>query len=118
MGSAAQFSAGTAPLPPLPDLSGAQGTPQVGQDPMAALVANLAPVKQGVDMIIQGAKQVVQSGMVPGAENPCGQIIAAATALLTTAAQQAMQPGQAGPPAGPMQGIPGGAPPPAPGAPA
>lgn len=76
---------------------------------MASLVANLGPVKQGVDMIIQGAKQVVQSGMVPGAENPCGQIIAAATALLTTAAQQAMQPGQA--PQGPMQGIPGAQPP-------
>ncbi len=77
---------------------------------MAALVSNLAPVKQGVDMILQGAKQIVQSGMVPGAEGPCGQIIATATQLLTMAAQQAMQPGQAtaapqGGPQGPMQGL-------------
>ena len=64
-----------------------------GGDPMAALVAGLQPVKSGVDMILQGAKQIVQSGIIPGAEQACGQIVALATALLPQAAQQVMGPG-------------------------
>lgn len=109
----------TAPLPPLPDLQSSQGTG--GQDAsgpqsaMAALMSGLAPVKNGVDAIVAACKQIVQSGSVPGAEQPCGQIVALATSLLPMAAQQAMQPGQGG--GGGMQGI--GQPPagPAPGGP-
>lgn len=124
MGSAAQFAAGSAPLPPLPDLQSAAGTGgQNASDPqqsaMAALVAGIAPIKSGVDAIVAACKQIVQSGAVPGAEQPCAQIVALATSLLPAAAQQAMQPGQGGAPppqpSGGMQGIPGGAPPPTPG---
>ena len=85
-----------------------------GGDPMAALVAGLQPVKSGVDMILQGAKQIVQSGIIPGAEQACGQIVALATALLPQAAQQVMGPGQVGAPGGqppgPTPPIGGGAP--------
>lgn len=81
---------------------------------MAALVAGVAPVKNGVDAIVAACKQIVESGAVPGAEQPCAQIVALATSLLPMAAQQAMQP-QAAPPPEAMQGVQGNAPP-APGA--
>lgn len=90
---------GSAPLPPLPDLQSAAGTggKALGQlDPMAAIVAGIAPVKTAVDSIVAAAKQIVQSGAVPGAEQPCSQIIALAVSLLPMAAQQAMQPGGQG----------------------
>jgi len=59
---------------------------------MAAIVAGIAPVKTAVDTIVAAAKQIVQSGAIPGAEQPVAQIIALATSLLPMAAQQAMQP--------------------------
>ena len=117
MGSAAQMSAGSQPLPPLPDLQSAAGTGGAQPAPdqqsaMASLVAGIAPVKSGVDMILQGVKQIVQSGVIPGAEQPCSQIAALATALLPMAAQQVLQPGgggqqQAAPPPQGMQPVPG-----------
>lgn len=82
---------------------------------MAAIMSGLVPIKSGVDAILAACKQIVQSGAVPGAEQPCAQIVALATSLLPMAAQHALQPGQGGGP-GPIQGIPGGAPP-APGGP-
>lgn len=87
---------GAAPLPPLPTLSGA-GSPGAAsggsQDGMAALLSGIAPIKAAVDSILLACKQIVQSGAVPGAEQPCGQIVALATSLLPMAAQQALQPG-------------------------
>lgn len=85
---------------------------------MTAIVNGLAPVKSDVDMIVAAAKRLVQSGAIPGAEQPCAQIVALATSLLPMAAQQALQPGQGAPsgPSAPMQALPGGAPP-APGGP-
>ena len=110
-------SAVAAPLPPLPDLQSAAGTggaPLGNQDAMAAIVSGIQPVKSAVDGIVAGAKQIVQSGAVPGAEQVCAQIIALATGLLPMALQQALQPGQGA--GGGIQAI-GGAPPapPAPG---
>lgn len=98
-------SPGSSALPPLPDLPASpQGDSAGGaQGGMAALVSGLAPIKSAVDSIIGACKQIVQSGAIPGAEQPCGQIISLATSLLPMAAQQALQP---------MGGIP------APGAPA
>jgi len=89
-------SAGSAPLPPLPDLSasGGQGNPAGGsQQPMAALMSGLAPIKTGVDAILAACKSIVQSGTIPGSEQVCGQIVALATSLLPMAAQQVLQPG-------------------------
>ena len=65
---------------------------------MSSLVSGIAPVKAGVDAILAACKQIVQSGAVPGAEQPCGQIVALATSLLPMAAQAALQPGPQGPP--------------------
>jgi len=102
-------SAGSQPLPPLPDLQSAQqtGGGQTGTPPdaMAAMIAGIAPVKKGVDVILQACKEIVQSGAVPGAEQPCGQIVALATSLLPMAAQAASMGGGGGAPA-PSQGIP------------
>ncbi len=87
-------SPGAAPLPPLPNLSGGgAGAATGGQDPMAAIMAGVAPIKQAVDSILAACKQIVQSGVIPGAEQPCGQIVALATSLLPMAAQQLMAPG-------------------------
>lgn len=102
------MSPAAASMPPLPNLSG--GAPAQaaggGQDPMAALVSGIAPVKSAVDAILQACKSIVQSGSVPGAEQPCGQIVALATSLLPMAVQQLMQP--SGGPIGPVgQGQPG-----------
>ena len=72
---------------------------------MASIMSGLAPVKAGVDQILAGAKAVVQSQAIPGAEQVCGQIVALATSLLTMAAQSAMQPGQAGGQGGPIQPV-------------
>lgn len=116
--ASAATSPNAAPLPPLPDLSGAAGTPPLGpQDPMAAIMSGIAPIKSAVDAIQAACQQIVKSGAVPGAEQPCAQIIALSQSLLPMAAQQAMQPGQGAPPlpAQGMQGIPGG--PAAPGGP-
>lgn len=92
------FNPGAAPLPPLPAMGPQGSSPQAGAPPdqMAALVSGIAPVKQGVDAILAAAKQIVQSGAVPGAEQVCGQIVALATSLLPMAAQQALQPGMGG----------------------
>lgn len=103
-----------APLPPLPDLNSSGGTGG-GTDPassglLASLMSGIAPVKMGVDQILAAAKQIVQSGSVPGAEQVCGQIVALATSLLPMAAQAAMAPGMGGggmaaappPPGGPQ----------------
>lgn len=112
------MGAAQSPLPPLPDFQTSGGTgggqtggPSTGM--MSDLVSGIAPVKGGVDQILAGAKAIVQSQAVPGAEQICGQIVALATSLLPMAAQQAMQPGGApmGPPPGgpqPMSPAPGG----------
>jgi len=103
---------GAAPLPPLPDLSG--GSKSAGAAPggnMASLISGLAPVKMEVDNILMSCKKLVQSGAIPGAEQPCSQIVALATSLLPMAAQQMMQPGGQGPQAagpGPVGPPPGG----------
>ena len=94
-------SAGSAPLPPLPDLQSAAGTGggQTGtpQGLMSSLVSGIAPVKTGVDAILAACKAIVQSGAIPGAEQVCGQIVALATSLLPMAAQSALQPGGGAP---------------------
>jgi len=78
---------------------------------MSALVSGIAPVKNGVDGILQACRAIVQSGAVPGAEQICGQIVALATSLLPMAAQSALQPGGAqGVGAIPGVGAPGPAP--------
>jgi hypothetical protein len=106
--------AGTAPLPPLPDLSGggkdAGSTPQ--QSPLAGMISGLAPIKMSVDRIAAECQSLVRSGKIPGAEQVCGQIMALATSLLPMAAQSMMQPmsGAQPPQAGPV-GPPVGAPP-------
>jgi hypothetical protein len=88
-------SPGAAPLPPLPDLSGAEAKAAAGGQgsPLSALVSGIAPVKTGVDGILAACKSIVQSGVIPGAEQVCGQIVALATSLLPMAAQQVLQPG-------------------------
>ena len=101
-------SPGAAPLPPLPVLSGGGQSGPGASSPMASLVSGIAPIKAAVDSILLACKQIVQSGAVPGAEQPCSQIVALATSLLPMAVQQAMQPGQGGG-IGPV-GAPGGGP--------
>ena len=80
---------------------------------MSGIISGLAPIKAAVDQIVMACKQIVQSGSVPGAEQPCSQIVALATSLLPMAVQASMQPGPGGippvggppmPPAGPMGG--------------
>jgi len=83
------------------------------------MVSGIMPVKSAVDAINAACKQIVQSGVVPGAEQVCGTIIAAAQSLLPMAMQAAMQSaGPAGP--GPQGGGPPGMSPmpPPPGGPA
>ena len=78
---------------------------------MSSIISGLAPVKAAVDQIRMACKQIVQSGIIPGAEQPCSQIVAMATSLLPMAVQASMQPGSGavpgGPPPGPGGGIPG-----------
>lgn len=96
--SGTSSSPGAAPLPPLPALSGAGGSGATGgQSSMADMMSGIAPVKSAVDQIIAACKMIVQSGAIPGAEQPCGQIIALATSLLPMAVQQALQPGPQAP---------------------
>lgn len=106
--SAPGSSPGAAPLPPLPNLSsGGQGdtsTPGAASGGMAQLLSGIAPVKTGVDAIHMACKQIVQSGVIPGAEQVCGQIIALATSLLPMAAQSILQPISGGGPGGQQQG--------------
>lgn len=101
-------SPGAAPLPPLPALSGrGQGdtsTPGAAPGGMSSLLSGIAPVKAGVDQIMQACKGIVQSGVIPGAEQVCGQIIALATSLLPMAAQSVLQPISGGGPGGQQQG--------------
>jgi hypothetical protein len=102
-------SPGAAPLPPLPDLSGVDSGAGPGgqQSSMASLLSGLAPIKGAVDSILAACKSIAQSGMVPGSEQVCGQIVALATSMLPMAAQQVLQPGGGG--GGPV--LPVGAPP-------
>lgn len=80
---------------------------------MAAIMSGITPVKTAVDGIVAACRSIVQSGAVPGAEQPCAQIVAIATSLLPMALQQALQPGQGG--GAGIQGMPPpGGPPPAP----
>ena len=90
--SAQTSSAEAAPLPPLPDMQSSGGG-QSQSSSMQSLVAGIAPIKTGVDSIAAACKSIVQSGMVPGSEQICGQIVALAASLLPMAAQQALQPG-------------------------
>jgi hypothetical protein len=92
---------GAAPLPPLPQLSAGGGQANT-QSPMAGMVAGLTPIKAAVDQIVAACQMIVKAGTIPGAEQPCSQIVALAASLLPMAAQQMMQPGQgAGPAPGP-----------------
>jgi hypothetical protein len=92
-------SPSAAPLPPLPDFNSSGGGPSGSASGMSSLVAGVAPVKMGVDLILKGAQMIVQSGAVPGGEQPCAQIISLATSLLPMAAQNALNPmGGAGTP--------------------
>lgn len=87
-------------LPPLPDLSTTSQGQSSDNGGMAAIMSGIAETKTDVDQIITAAKRIVQSGRVPGAEQPCGQIVSLAVSLLPMAAQQALQPqggGQGGP---------------------
>ena len=88
-------SAASAPAPPLPNLQGG-GSQPTGSNPMAAMMAGIAPVKAAVDSINAACKSIVQSGVIPGAEQICGQIVALSTSLLPMAAQQVLQPGGGG----------------------
>jgi hypothetical protein len=106
----------------LPDLNGSgQGKPDAAPNFLQTAMQKIGPVKQGVDMIMAGCKSIVQSGIIPGAEHICSQIVALATGLLPMAAQNLFQPGVGGPPPppGPDQGqsISGGVMPPPPGPP-
>jgi hypothetical protein len=76
---------------------------------LAGMLAGVAPVKAAVDAIVKACTSIVQSGSIPGAEQPCSQIVALATSLLPMAAQQMMQPGQQQAPGGipPVGGQPG-----------
>jgi hypothetical protein len=60
---------------------------------MAMLMSGIAPIKSAVDGIHAACRQIVQSGVIPGSEQVCGQIVALATSLLPMAAQQVLQPG-------------------------
>jgi len=98
-----QSAAGAAPLPPLPNLSSGGAKPDDGggaQSSMAQLLSGVAPIKTAVDSIVQSCQQIVKSGMIPGAEQVCGQIVALAASLLPMAVQQSLVPGQAQPPQG------------------
>ena len=90
--SASGMSPAAAPLPPLPDLPPGGQSPSQGGG-MASLVSGLAPIKSAVDQILKACQVIVQSGSIPGAEQPCGQIVALATSLLPTAVTQALHPG-------------------------
>lgn len=112
-------SPGAAPLPPLPNLSGGNGggTASQGSAPggFEQALSGAAPVKSGVDMILAGVKQIVKSGVIPGAEQIGGQIVALAVSFLPMAAQSLMQPsGGTGGSIGPV-GAGGNAAPPMPG---
>jgi hypothetical protein len=61
---------------------------------MASLMSGIAPIKSSVDAINAACKQIVQSGVIPGAEQICGQIVALTTQLLPMAAQNILQPMQ------------------------
>jgi hypothetical protein len=107
----------SAPLPPLPNLGGGGSSQGQGQaDPMAAILAQIAPVKHAVDGITSACKQIVQSGSIPGSEQICGQIIALAQGLIPMAAQNmfggmgsgAAAGGSGGPPPPPGVGGAGG----------
>jgi hypothetical protein len=84
-------------LPPLPDVpSGGQQPGNSQQSGMAGLLSGIAPIKAEVDSIIASCKKIVQTGVIPGSEQPCGQIVALATSLLPMAAQAALSPGTGG----------------------
>lgn len=103
-----------APLPPLPDLQSAAPVQGQGGDPasspLASLMSGIMPIKSAVDAINMACKQIVQSGVIPGAEEVCGQIVAMAASLLPMAAQAAMQPGMGAPGMGAPGGMGGGIP--------
>lgn len=81
-------------MPPLPNFDTApQSNQEAGkQDVMSALMSGIAPVKNSVDSINQACRMIVKSGVIPGAEQICGQIISLATQLLPMAAQNLLQP--------------------------
>ena len=85
-------SAASAPAPPLPDLQGG-GSQKSAGNPLASIMAGIQPIKTAVDSINAACKAIVQSGVIPGSEQVCGQIVALATSLLPMAAQQVLQPG-------------------------
>jgi len=80
-------------MPPLPDLQGGGKGQGAGSNPLASIMAGIQPIKTAVDGITAACKSIVQSGVIPGAEQICGQIVALATSLLPMAAQQVLQPG-------------------------
>jgi hypothetical protein len=93
-------AAAAAPLPPLPDLNTQPNSqPQTGdKDILSSLMSGIGPVKSSVDAINQACRAIVKSGVIPGGEQICGQIVALATSLLPMAAQNLLQPSGAGGP--------------------
>jgi hypothetical protein len=89
-------SAASAPAPPLPNLQSGGDQKQSGSNPLASIMSGIQPIKTAVDSITAACKTVVQSGVIPGSEQICGQIVALATSLLPMAAQQVLQPGGGG----------------------
>lgn len=97
---------GSAPLPPLPNLSSG-GDQEARGNPLDSLIAGIGPVVKARDMIQEACKLVVQSGMVPGVEQSAGQVLALANSWVPMAAQQHLQPQNAGQPTpmGPVGGM-------------
>jgi hypothetical protein len=112
-------AAAAAPMPPLPDLQKASGAAGAGagipgaDNGMAAILAGVLPVKQAVDQITMACKTIAAA--LPGSEQKCALLMAAAQEFLPMAAQTALAPLGGGPGAGlqPMQPMapPPGAPP-------
>ncbi len=99
-----EASASAMPMPPLPDLSGAPKGAQGGAPSglLASLLSGVGPIESDVTAIQTAAKRIAQSGIGgPAAMQTAAQIVQLAQQLLSTVAQQSLQP-QAG------QGQPGG----------
>lgn len=83
-------------MPPLPDLQGGGDQKPAESNPLAAIMAGIQPIMTAVDGIAAACKSIVQSGVIPGSEQICGQILALATSLRPMAVQQVLQPGGGG----------------------
>src|SRR5215472_14909843 len=89
-------SPSVAPLPPLPDLSGSSGKGPTGgkDDPLSSMMSGLAPLKKGMDKMLEGLRDIEKTGMLVGSERTLGVIRALIAQLLPQAIQQSMIPGE------------------------